>query len=115
MKTHRNSLKRRTPLRRGRKPIPRRGKRGKRLYEDAEAVYARVVEEEKVCRVCGLGEGLYLRLEIHHILPRSSGREQLERSNLMRVCHVDHKWLTSPSAIQREWAYEEGWLRSRFS
>ena len=112
----RTELQRRTRLKRGkgipgsREPIPARGRRGKRLYRDAKAVYARVVEEETVCRKCGTAGEYGNPLEIHHLLPKSSGREQLEPTNLVRLCRVHHQWAHNNPIEARE----QGWLRSRF-
>ena len=96
----------RTPLTASRKPLKSRGRRGKRLYAEASTVYGQVAEEEQTCRKCGTSEG---KLDIHHLLPRSSGREQTKRENLIRLCHADHMWAHS-HPIE---AKEQGFLRSR--
>ena len=107
---------RRTELKRGaglaarRTGIPARGRRGKRLYKDAAVVYARVAEEQQVCRKCGTAGDYGNPLEIHHLLPKSSGREQLEPTNLVRLCRVHHQWAHNNPVAARE----QGWLRSRF-
>ena len=121
MKTYRNQqragLQRRTRLKRGkgipgsREPILARGRRGKRLYRDAKAVYARIAEEQQVCRKCGTAGEYGNPLEIHHLLPKSSGREQLESTNLVRLCRVHHQWAHNNPIEARE----QGWLRSRFT
>ena len=96
----------RTELPRGRKGIKSRSDKRRAVLEDERALYAKVVVAAGMCERCKERPAM----EAHHLLRRSSGRERLERSNLVGLCRGCHRFIHNNPRL----SYEEGWLRSKF-
>jgi 5-methylcytosine-specific restriction endonuclease McrA len=95
----------RSPLSRSRKPIKRMSAKREAESKDERALYASVVAEAGRCERCEFLPAI----EAHHLMRRSSGKERLERTNLVGLCRPCHQHIHD----NPKYAYEAGWLRSK--
>jgi hypothetical protein len=103
----RSPLKRKTPLKRGNKPMkrsplrPMSKKRQNALKEYGE-VRKRYLEEHPVCEVCGMKPPA----EIHHIHNRGTGGALSDTENFLAVCRYCHEQIHA----KPQWSRDHGYL-----
>jgi len=126
VKTHRNSLKRRTPLRRSQASLKRRGisrqsRKRERLSEERRHFVSRYLLLHPYCQIGLCPEGTLSR-EVHEALRRSAGGEivpgpkaDAQGQKFWAICRDCHETVTNPTAIQQALAIQEGWVISRYA
>ncbi|MCY4599766.1 MAG: hypothetical protein OXF27_07590 [Acidobacteria bacterium] len=94
-----------TPKRR--KPIARRSSKASRRARKRVRFKAEVLADRELCEAQVVIECGRLATDLHEVLPRSRGGDNLDPGNVLPVCRLCHAWIGD----HPDWARDLGLLR----
>jgi 5-methylcytosine-specific restriction endonuclease McrA len=88
----------RTPIKRGTKPIAKRSKKTESAYVERRKLVERILLENPFCQACAVfaqhdGKSIYTQNQshdVHELVRRSQGGSILEDENVIAVCRPCH-------------------------
>ena len=97
---------RRTPLKRGRRPIPARSAKREAIRDERREFVERILRERPTCQGCevwaehdGVRATPRRSVDVHEVKTRARGGSMLDESNVLALCRICHDRIGREPAV----------------